>query len=215
MKSPALARYAAVRRAVSSHTLSQWTTSIVLRILPDIMFVSIGLMVSEVGPTSLRYDKNRNTSAAVMIFRNEGFEFAAMIMLMAFMFQQSNNRLCLSRLLMESKLMRVIGYASYPIYVLHIVLINYYFRMIYDTITGKGKVEYSEHYGIQNEWIGTLPDYYFPITLGIVIVICFAVQKYFQDTFVASLWLRCLQHYSRKREHADVEHLNHISSPIR
>jgi len=72
--------------------------------------------------------------------------------------------------------------------------------MIYDSISGEGKVEYSAKYGIQNEWIGTIPDYYVPITMTIVIVICYAVQKYYQDTFIASIWLWYLQHYSRKKE---------------
>lgn len=114
-------------------------------------------------------------------------------MIWASFLQPNSTRWSLWRLLTENRVMTAIGYASYTIYLLQNVLLNFYGRILYDDIRlGYFPVipgGYSPDYGVywNTWWIGDEAWYYKPIGFSLLILVCWPIQKYFQDTFVASL----------------------------
>jgi len=182
------------REAVSRASATWRTaTSLALRFTPDLLCLFIGIVIFlQKIPDAFGY-----------WLRNVGYEFAALIIIFCFMFQKKEERSCLSRIVMESAFVRTVGYASYPIYVLHVVIINFYFRMIFDAVLGR-KVLFDPSYGVQNEWFSQhLPMYYFPLAVMLVVGLCYPVQKYYQDTFIAGLWLKFIHMEVNTKSSAD------------
>ena len=177
------------------HKNSQTFINFYLRFSPDIFLIIMIIIVTKTG--------NRTDSLEDFL-RNVGFEMIAIIMYLTLLFQKGTSRRSIVRFILESSVFRIIGYASYPIYLLHIVIIEYYFRMVYDTIIG-AEVSFKDSYSVRNEWSDHFPMWwFFPLSLIIIVSICYLVQKYFQDTLIAIAWSRFLQRFPSTKHFVDL-----------
>ena len=103
------------------------------------------------------------------------------------------------RFITESGIMTVIGYCSFPIYLLQQVLLNFYARIIYDDLrTGffpiiKGGTDPAK-YGIYGDdtWFGDKPWWWKLIGCICLLMFCWPIQRYYQDTLVATVSARIL-----------------------
>ena len=154
---------------------------ILIRFLPDVCFFFIFVMFSNAGV--------RRSWVSTFGIRNVGIPYLTVLLILSLCFQLPERRWCLTRLFVENKLVRIIGYASYPIYLFQIVLLDFYFRMVYEAINRKN-VGRSPDNGLywQNEWFGQRLGWF--KILGLIIVVSFGylVQYYFQDGLVMRLW---------------------------
>ena len=100
--------------------------------------------------------------------------------------------------------LRVIGYASYAIFLFQEVVLNYYFRMVYDGIAGN-KVTLQPRYGYQNEWFAARHAWLKPIGLVVIVGVGYVIQRYFQDSLIATAFSKYLM--SRKRLQSVAVHI--------
>ena len=154
---------------------------IVQVIMPDILFLSILIVIFVQG--------DHTTPTNDFARQYVGVPYLTILLILSLMFQTNETRYSLSRYFFESSLIRVIGYASYPIYLFQQVLLSFYLRLIYDAAIGVPVVT-DPSYGAwnTNAWFGNLPGWWKPIGLLIVLSFGWIVQKYFQDGLIARLW---------------------------
>ena len=154
-------------------------------VVPDVLFWSILIVIFVQG--------DHTTPTNDFARRYVGVPYLTILLILSLMFQTNETRFSLSRYFFESSLIRVIGYASYPIYLFQQVLLNFYLRLIYDAAIGV-PVVINPSYGAwnTNEWFGNLPGWWKPIGLLIVVSFGWIVQKYFQDGFIARNYIRIL-----------------------
>jgi len=103
------------------------------------------------------------------------------------------------RYLTESTLMTIIGYCSYPIYLLQQILLNFYGRIIVDDIRqnafpvikgGYNPNKYGAYY--DDGWISIQRWYWKLFGIFCMIIICYPIQRFYQDGLIASLTSRFL-----------------------
>ena len=86
-----------------------------------------------------------------------------------------------------------IGYCSYPLYLFQQVLLNFYGHILYDdmvngafpVIKGGSNPEYEVYW--KTWWMADKPLLWKGISVPLLIVICYLIQKYFQDGLVIYL----------------------------
>ena len=112
------------------------------------------------------------------------------------MLQPPTDRGGLWRYLNESRVMNVLGYLSYPIYLLQQVMFNFYGRILFDDLkTGQFPVSdktvnplfFDAGQFSGNDWFGDHPWWWKLLGLICLVIFCWPIQKYFQDTWVAKL----------------------------
>ena len=152
-----------------------------MHICPDVASVGILLCFSTVG--------DRSAWSTEYGLRNICVPYLTIVLIMSLMLQTRSTRSCLTRFFLESQLVRTIGYASYPIYLLQQVLLNFYLRMAYDAVLGV-PVSSNPSYGAfwENEWFGNRRPWWKLIGLVYVVGVGYLVQYYYQDRWIAGLW---------------------------
>ena len=182
---------------------------LVMRFAPDILIVGIALMISITG---------KFKTAATSFYLYHLIPLCFNLSLVTLFMQSGATRGGLWRRVCESRLMMFFGYISYPMYILHPVLLNFYARIIYDEVqSGFDPAIGSGNYGLKprpyllNKWIAGMPlelkeayvipelywdnfwfrkqeDWWKPLGLLGLMFVCWLVQKYLQDTLVASIY---------------------------
>ena len=170
----------------------------VMTFAADVPVISIGLLIFLTGvePTE-----------AESIYRFIFVPHLMMIGLVLSLLQTPETRGGLWRRVVESRIITVIGYCSFPIYLLQQVLLNFYARIIYDDLrTGsfpliRGGTD-PEKYNIygDNTWFGDKPWWWKLIGVICLVAFCWPIQKYYQDTLVASLAMKFINWIRQKRE---------------
>jgi len=144
--------------------------------MPDLLALSIALIMS--------FGIYNENITAGKFLRWQVIPFFAALIVLFSMMQAKPYRVGLLRFVAQSKIMLMIGYASYPIYLLQQVLLNYYAKWIYDTSQN------NQFQIVDNSWFGNHPWWWKLLGLIGLLVVCWPVQRYFQDTFVAGLFSR-------------------------
>eukprot|EP00981_Chlorochromonas_danica_P012160 scaffold4581_cov209-Ochromonas_danica.AAC.4 len=127
--------------------------------------------------------------------------------ILAFVFvsvhQRGQSRYNFSRLFLESDLMNFLGYASYPIYLLQDIMLEYYLSFV-----SRGAYSYHPSNPGRNYFR------YAPLKYRIALMILFifigwVVQKVFQDYFVANTFTKMLSWWSKRRNAMTNEYKHH------
>jgi hypothetical protein len=111
-------------------------------------------------------------------------------LLFSLVFQPVHLRFCLARYFLESPVFRLFGYCSFPIYLLHMVLTNFYLRMMVEGCSRTS--EYHRTY-----WFSSMPGWWKPIGLALVLSISWLVQRYYSDFLVASISSRLFSYATK------------------
>ena len=159
-----------------------------LRVLPDLLVGSIIVVMFASGTHTSEFTKFLRY---IMI----PHFFMLSIALVSIQSETVNVRSSLWRYICESRLMNLIGYCSYSMYLLQQVMLNYYARVIYDDIQNdtfpiiQGGTD-PNNYDVysNNGWFSDKAWWWKPIGFFCLLAFCWPIQRYFQDTFVLRLY---------------------------
>ena len=156
------------------------------RWLPDLLAVAFGLCLV---PWQVSTTTTTDISTDLFILLPRLIVPMIFIMfLLVSMLQEGNDRKNISRIILESNVFMSLGYCSYPLYLLQLAAFNIWAPILAHAIqTGQLDLNYAP-------WVWfTLIEWYLKILAIVVLfLICWCIQKYFQDTLVARLFIKCL-----------------------
>jgi len=153
-----------------------------LRIAPDICLLLLILFLFVIG--------YRPGSTFEFAARYSLIPTLAILLLVASLSQPPTARRCFSRYFLESVPIRAIGYASYPIYLFQGVILNFYYRLAYDALLHKGKsADPMNDLFWSDSWFGKRNGGMKALGLFLMFVFSYGVQFFYQDIFVARLWV--------------------------
>ena len=177
------------RSSSSVHVDSGFESTLVWRFLPDVLFVVSGVIISSVGKLGA------DTTASV--FRWVLTQIISSSFIVVSLLQRGDSRINFSRTLLETPFMNAVGKASFFIYTLQIAAFNFYTRVILDDVANKSFPIVSNNKSLYVEQMWSF-NWYQRLPLGnriagflCLVTICWVLQTYFQDYFVAIVakWL--------------------------
>ena len=154
-----------LRKASSdfSSASSSWFSSHIDRFAPDLLFLTIGLLMSPL-------DALRGFNC-YLFFRFVGVPLLFTVFLIMSISQRNGQRRNFSRFVCESAFLKLIGYCSFPVYLLQPVAFDYYAKL--------GGME--GHFSRQ-------PEGYKMMGIGVLFFVSYLIQYYFQNQFVAKIY---------------------------
>ena len=202
--------------SIKIHSKQQNPNNVPLYIKFTITYFS-DILIIAIFITMVFSSSSSNVNQNSKFLRHIFIPFIYMITLVLVSIQTTNLRGGLWRILCETPIMTIIGYASYPIYLLQVVLLNFYTRMLYNLFTTDST---SSIYDIQNFpgfWFGFQPWWWKLIGVICLIGICWPIQRYFQDGFVSGLYSKIMIQINMKTRllENNKNKLNRINTPMR
>ena len=171
---------------------SAFESSILWRFLPDGLFVINGIVLSAIG-------KLQNKSTAPP-FRWIVVQFTSSLFIVVSLLQRGESRNNISRFLLETPFLNVVGKSSFFVYLLQTAAFNFYARVIYDA-TNSHSFPLPKENSVYVLSMWSFAWYrQFPVGPKIAGFLCLTaiswfLQTYYQDMFVSSLANKLLSRY--------------------
>ena len=162
------------------------------RFSPDLIAIGAALSLSCIGDLCAHQSSQQPISN---FLENMIIPFAFLLFLAVSFIQTYSSRLNFSRFFLELEILNQIGQASYPIYLIQNVLLQYYFTYFID----HGDYQYHP----ENPSRGYFRALPFPYRFGfimLVLVIGWFVQKGFQEFFIAKSFTFLLSKWKQRNE---------------
>ena len=164
-------------------------SSLVWRFLPDCLFVVCGVIIAAVGRLS--------ESTISSIFHWIIMPIISSAFIVVSLLQRGESRYNISRVLLETPFMNAVGKASFFMYTLQSAAFNFYSRVVLDDIATKSFPIVSNKKSLYVTemwsflWYRSLPLGNKVAGFLCLLAICWLLQTYYQDYFVASMaeWL--------------------------
>lgn len=184
------------------HSSQRLIRSVMLQTFSKLLwaFVPDAISVGIAAILSIRPDTSYHLNA---FYRCILIEALVMIQLTVVFLQPPATPTSVWRYLLESAPMNFLGYISYPMYLMQQLVLNFYFRVLFDDVSCHTFPikRMDPNYGAMtdNSWIGEQAGWIQLLGVFLLIVICWCIQRYFQDKWMADFSARILCSYSLLR----------------
>jgi len=163
------------------------------RFSADVLFFFTALLCSPIG--SLRYQEAGRDNANQFL-KWVGIPLCTIVFILLCMMQVlPTDRMNFSRFIIEHPVCQFLGYCSYTMYLFQHIAFEFYGQLIYQHVNSSpGQPDYSYpttgqeyHDRLVEQWFRTVPEGYQTLAVLVLLVFCYLVQKFFQDTLIMGL----------------------------